>query len=275
MLAEALAIYHRHLGALILTCALALVPANVVMAGAVIFGLAGMRAAGVAEAPTLPGQTQPKQEDQPENPPPALEDRTARLRVLGHQKNEHANAVNAESLEPILPVAYRLLISVVILLAGLTLAHAAVVPLVLGKATGPARAWAVVACRIHALVWTALIGVPLVALGALCFLLPGIALAAGFAFAIPVTLCEGVSGRAALERSWALCRGRWAPVLGMMALILALTVGAWALSLLAPPGPSRALISGAARLFAYPLPLVGLVLLYQRARRQEGAEVHL
>jgi hypothetical protein len=133
----------------------------------------------------------------------------------------------------------------------------------------------VVACRIHVLVWTAVVGVPLVALGALCFLLPGIALAAGFAFAIPATLCEGVSGRAALERSWALCRGHWAPVLGMLALVVAFTLGAWALSLWAPPGPSRALVSGAVRLFAYPLPLVGLVLLYQRARRQEGAEVRV
>jgi hypothetical protein len=274
MLAEALAIYNKQFGALILTCALALVPANLVLAGAVVFGLAGMRAAGVAEPRTPPGQPQPQQEEPPEAPPPTG-DRAAKLRVLGHKTTGGANAINADSLEPLLPVAYRILISVVILLAGFALAHAAVVPLVLGKASGPALAWTVVASRIHALVWTALLGVPLVALGALFCLLPGIALAAGFAFAIPVTLCEGVSGRAALERSWALCRGHWAQVLGMLALAVVFTVGSWAFSLLAPQGPSRALLSGAMRLFTCPLPLVGLVLLYQRARRQEGAEVRV
>jgi len=115
--------------------------------------------------------------------------------------------------------------------------------------------------------------IPFVALGALFLLLPGIAVAVGFAFAVPVTMSEGISGRAALERSWSLMRGHWVPAIGVFALIAGLTLLASAASMLGPPGPWRAAISTGIRLLTYPLPLIALVLLYQRARRQEGAEL--
>ena len=113
-----------------------------------------------------------------------------------------------------------LLFALAILVAGLSLGHAAVVPLVLGTAAGPARAWAVAASRMKELIRTALVRVPLVALGMLFGVVPGAVLAMGFAFAMPVVICEGLWGRAALDG---------------------------------------------------PLPLVGLVLLYQRVSTSAGS----
>ncbi len=87
----------------------------------------------------------------------------------------------------------------------------------------------------------------------------------GFSFAIPVTIVERLSGRAALERSWSLCRGRWGALLGIWILIAIFTLLASASVVIAPAGPLRSLVAGFVRLVTYPLPLVALVLLYQRA----------
>ena len=87
----------------------------------------------------------------------------------------------------------------------------------------------------------------------------------GFSFGIPVTMVERLSGRAALERSWSLCRGRWAALFGIWLSIAIFTVLASAAAGLAPAGPWRSLVAGLVRLVTYPLPLVALALLYQRA----------
>lgn len=269
MIAGALSIYRRQFGALVLTCALALVPANLVMAGAVVLGFASLGTGGGAETRTHAEQIQQKRSDLRDSPPEPGES-AGRMQQLGREAFG-GDAVSAGSafdpgvLRTVLPMAFALLFAVAVLVAGLSLAHAAVVPVVLGTAAGPARAWAAVAARLHALIWTSLLNVPLLALGMLLFVVPGLVLAVGFAFAMPVVMSEGLSGRAALERSWALSRGLRARIFGMLALIIFFTaLGSW-VSMLAPVGPWRAAIAGAVRLFALPLPLAGLVLLYQRA----------
>jgi hypothetical protein len=277
MLRQALGIYRRHFGALVLTCALSIVPANLLMAGAVMFGVASLGGAGVAESRTQSQQIEEKKRDLQEKPPPTTVDRDIRVQQLWREAVDGSAAFDANLLRQALPAAYAVLIAVAILLAGLALAHAAVVPLVLafeqGAARGPAHAWAVVASRLQALLWTALLGVPLVALGSLFLLVPGVVLAIGFGFAVPVAMSEGLSGRAALQRSWALSRGHWLPMLGIFALIAICTLLASGLSVLAPAGPARAALSTLVRLIAYPPALVALVLLYERARRGEGAVV--
>jgi hypothetical protein len=275
MLSEALALYSKHFSTLILTAALALVPASVVTAGAVVFGLSGMGAGGVAEARTKTERVQKEQRDLQEKPPPTQEERDLRVQQIGRDALEGKAGVDWGLFRTLLPLTYVVLIAVAVLVLGLSLAHAALVPLVLdleaGTPTGPARAWAVVGSRIFALLRTGVLGGLLAALGAIFCVLPGIAVAAGFSFAIPATLSEGLAGRAALERSWHLMRGHWAPVLGMWLLIAIFTVAGSALSLVAPPGYVRVGIAALFRVFTYPLPLVGLVLLYTRARRREGA----
>jgi len=270
MLADAFAIYRGRFAVLIVTCALALVPANLLMAGAVVFGLARMGAVGLGETRTHTQRVQEKQRDLQEKPPASEEERTARVEQLGHEAMEGRNRIGGDLIEVALPVAYAVLIMVTILLAGIALAHAAVVPLVLGTASGPAGAWAAVASRLGPLVQTALIGAPLVAIGSVFCLVPGIVAAVGFSFAIPVAMSENASGRAALERSWSLVRGRWPAALGIWVMIAVFTVAASAASALVAPGPWRAVVSGAVRLVTYPFPLVALVLLYRTAVSTSG-----
>jgi len=271
MLAEAFALYRRHFGALVLTCALALVPANLLAAGAVLFGIASLGSAGVAEAQTTHAeQVQKKQRDLQERPPTSDADRDARVQQIGREALEGRSAFDVRTyFRNLIPIAYATAIIAAILLAGLFLAHAALVPLVLhlerGKRTGPAHAWAVVASRLGALLWTGMLAAALVALGALFFIVPGVVLAAGFSLAAPIVVVERISGRAALERSWALLRCHWGETLLLWILILAFTVLASAASARAPAGPWRPIISTVLRMVLYPLPLTGLVLLYCRS----------
>ena len=55
MFGEALSIYRRQFGALVLTCALVFLPANLLMSGAVMLGFASLSAGGVADARTHSG----------------------------------------------------------------------------------------------------------------------------------------------------------------------------------------------------------------------------
>src|SRR5256885_177112 len=107
MLARAFSIYGRNLGALVLTCGLALIPANLLMSGAVIFGLASMGAGGVAETRTHTEEVADKQRKLSEKPPQTPEDREVRVRQLGREAVE-AKApfdFNADFLRGALPVA--------------------------------------------------------------------------------------------------------------------------------------------------------------------------
>jgi hypothetical protein len=56
-----------------------------------------------------------------------------------------------------------------------------------------------------------------VGLGTLLFILPGVWLYIGWAFALPVLLVEGVRGRGALGRSFGLVKGRWWKTFGTLA----------------------------------------------------------
>ena len=270
MLARTLSLYRKHFGALVLTCAVALLPANLLAAGTLVFGLATLGAGGLAEARTHTRQVQEKQQDLREKPPATPEAQEDRARQLGREALEGGSASDARQvLAGLVPIAYATVIIAALLLAGLFLAHAAAVPLVIafaeGKRAGAAHAWAVVASRLGALISTGLLATVLVALGALFFVLPGLILAVGFSLAAPIVVLEGVSGRAALERSWRMLRGHWGLALLLWALILAFSVLSSAASTLAPAGPWRPVAAGAVRVLLYPLPLTGLVLLYREA----------
>ena len=270
MLSQALSLYRSHFGALVLTCAVALLPANLLAAGAVVFGLASLGSGGLAEARTHTQQVQEKQQALREKPPPTPEAREVRARELGREALEGGSAIDLQgSLRGLIPVAYATVIIAAVLLGGLFLAHAAAAPLVLdlvqGSPSGPARAWAVAGSRIRALIATGVPGALLVALGSLFLVVPGLVLAAGFSFAAPIVVLEGTSGRAALERSWRMLRGHWRPVLLMWALIVLFSVLASFAAVLVPPGPGRPLVTALVRIVLYPLPLTGLVLAYRNA----------
>lgn len=184
-----------------------------------------------------------------------------------------AAATNASELfRSLLPWAYSTAIVAALLLAGLFLAHAAAVALVLelceGRAAGASHAWSHVAARLGAVTTTGVLGAALVAVGAVCFVLPGMLLAASFSFAPAIAMREGVSGRAALEQSWQRLRGHWGPALGMWGLILVFSVVASLAAAALPAVPARPLVAALVRVLLYPLPLAGLVLLYRDASPQ-------
>ncbi len=265
MFSEALSIYFQKFPALILTCALALVPSSLVMSGAVVLGFATLSEGGVSDRHAPHGPPAPTA-----NPSPSPE-KTPAPEASAMRMQPAAPAATGEItwgphlIRTLLPMTFALFCAVLVLLTGLSLAQAALTPLALHGASGPARAWAVVASRFPALIWTALQSVPLIALGTLLFALPGIVLAVGFAFAMPVVMAEGLAGRAALERSWVLGRGRRAQIFALLLLLgVFIALGTWVSTFL-PVGPWRAVVSGAVRLITLPLPLLWLVLLYQRA----------
>jgi hypothetical protein len=269
VLSQALRLYRRHFGALVLTCALALLPANVLATGAVVFGIASLGGSGIPELRTHTGQVQEKQQDLREKPAPPAE-QEMRLRQLGREAFEGGSAVNGLPLwRTLAPIAYATVILAALLLAGLFLAHAALVPLVFdlleGRGSGPARAWGMVAGRIGPLLATGALGAVIVAFGSLFFIVPGLVLAAGFSLAPAITVLETASGHAALERSWRLLRGHWAAVLRMWALIVVFSALAFGAGALLPPGPWRPVASAVAMIILYPLPLTGLVLVYRDA----------
>ncbi len=257
MFREALSLYRRHFRALLLTAALALVPGTLLMGGALVYGIASLRAASVVS----------------DAPQPESDQAVIRLRQPVARASAET-ALDALPFHALLPVAYSIFVAVAILIGMLTLAHAALVAVVVevreGQTCGAARAWAIVASRFGAIVWTGLLGVVAVAVASLFLVVPGVVLAIGFAFAVPAALLEGISGREALERSWSLTARLWPRVIGVFACIAAITAAACAIAVARPDGAWRLVTSGIVAALAYPVPLAALVLLYERARRGEG-----
>src|SRR5436190_13665638 len=275
MLSRALALYRTHFSALVLTCAVALLPANLLAAGAVVFGLAALGSGGMAEARTHGQQIQEQQRDLQERPSRRPEDQDQRARQLGREAFEGGAASTSDPmvvLRGFLPIAYATMIVAAVLLAGLFLAPGAAAALIFelaeGRPAGPGHAWAVAGSRIGPLAATGLSAAALVALGALFFVLPGLILAAGFSLAAPLVIREGLTGRVALEASWRRLRGHWGPAIAMWALIVAFSLLASGVSTLLPPGGWRPFASALVRLVLYPLPIAGLVLLYRDTRTQ-------
>ena len=267
MLVRALSLYRAHFGAIVLTAALALVPAQLLMAGAVRYGLARFGTASIADAPTHTQEVQEKREDlRRKDLPP--DQHAPRSRQLGREALEGGTVFDAQGLQSLGAAACAALVAAVLLFAGLLLAQAALAPLVLaleaGQRAGPGEAWQAVGARFGPLLWTLAVELALIALGTVFCVLPGLALAVAFAFAAPAAVMEGLAGKAALDRSLALTKTRWAPVAGMFALLLLFTVAAAASAALVPPGGWRLAVPALVRVVTYPLPLVGLALLHPR-----------
>src|SRR5437016_13130724 len=81
--AEALALYGRHFGALVLTCAIALLPATLLAAAAVRFGLATLGRGDSSDARSHSEQIHEKQRELLEKPPASEPAGTARAGQLG------------------------------------------------------------------------------------------------------------------------------------------------------------------------------------------------
>jgi len=171
-------------------------------------------------------------------------------------------------------IALATALSLAVLFLGIALAHAALVPVVLGKARGPADAWAVAGSRMGALIATGIPGALVIAAGLVLLVVPGLLAMINFGFAVPVVLAEGLQGRKALDRSCRLMRSRRLAVASMWLLIILITGFSFAAAHQMPPGAWRLAAGTLLRIVAYPLPLAGLIILYREARRAETVSVH-
>jgi hypothetical protein len=277
MLRVALSIYFGRFVSLVLTTALALLPANCLMGGAVKAGLAAF-GTQLPYAETHSRRVQEKHQD--------LSGRAAAGELSSDETQAAHKNLAREALEggtvlehdlaDLLPFLYALVVAVATLMAGTLLAQAALVGLLFPAEGGsdPSCAWEQVARRLGAVLSTAALAVVLTVLGFVLFIVPGIVLAVGFSFAMPVAMLEGLSGTKALQRSFQLMRVEWPAALGLFVLFVFLAFGAsWLSQRLVQPGLLELAFGALLRLVFCPLPLVALVLLYRRAREKlEGAQ---
>jgi hypothetical protein len=245
---QAVSLYKRHFGALVLIGALAIAPASLLEGGALHFAVP--RLANHGDAPP-PKAALPKSD-------------TARAQQFGSSNTAPARPL--EAIRATLPVLYQTFFGVFLLAIGAWLAFAAISSAIFAGEFSAVHAWGRAFRRIGPLVWTIALGGATIGLGSLCFLIPGAVMAVGLAFSVPAVMEERLSGAAALHRSWRLVRVCWPPVLGLLLLLAAFSAAASAASMLTPPGPLRLLIAAAIRVICWPLPLAGLALSYKATR---------
>src|SRR5215469_5106904 len=111
MFGQALSLYRRQFAAVVLTSALTLIPADLLMVGVVRVGVAGLTTG-------LPAKGPANSEGVKQGPPEA---RGEQVRELGKEAAEKPDTVR-EQLERALPFLYALVIITVLLLAGAGLA---------------------------------------------------------------------------------------------------------------------------------------------------------
>jgi hypothetical protein len=124
MLREALALYRKNFGAFLLAAGLAILPANLLMTGAVVFGLGVMGVGGVGEVSTHTEQVQEKKREFDAKPPRHPGEQEARSQQLGREAFEGKAAFNDEVLRNLLPISYAVLVAVAIMVTGLSFAQA-------------------------------------------------------------------------------------------------------------------------------------------------------
>jgi hypothetical protein len=247
---QAVSIYRRHFGALVLIGALAIAPASLLVGGALH-----------AVVPRLANHG-----DAPPPKPSLPQSDAARAQQFGTPKIEPPRPL--EAIRATLPILYETFLGVFLLAAGAWLAFAAISAAVFTGDFSAAHAWSRAFSRLRPLVWTIVLSGATIGLGSLCFLIPGAVMAVGLAFSVPAVMEEQIAGMAALHRSWHLVRGSWLPVLGLLLLLAAFSAAASAASMLTSPGPLRLLIATAIRSLCWPLPLAGLAVLYKSSRQR-------
>ena len=137
------------------------------------------------------------------------------------------------------------------------------------------RAWARLQPRLLPMVGTNSLAYAGITLGMLMLLLPGFILMVNWALVLPVTLFEGLSGRAALRRSQALTRGRRGKIAALLCGISLSCMAAWwacmGLLMLTPQVPlwCRVAVGQFINLMLVPLADIALYLVYIDQRRCE------
>jgi hypothetical protein len=155
-----------------------------------------------------------------------------------------------------------------VLIAGLFVAQAALVPFAAGT-PGTSAAWGALAARFHAVLATTGAALAIIGLGFAAGVLPGLFAAFAFSLAAPAAVAEGISGFSALHRSWALMKRAWPAQLGLFLLAAVPAVLlTQALGRLLPQSAVvvDALLDAVAVALVLPFPVFASVVLYLRTR---------
>ena len=289
ILAEAVELYRKHARALIVTCALLIVPASFIKSCALSMVL-GPTVAAVTPASEVAALARESEASRQ-----ALAD--AYARHAGPEVIERLQRENRELLES---AAARTLGAAQGAIGGMSLfmlgllgmvitlffLYAVIVPLtngaltiavadrVLGGNAGWREVWMLLFRRLDKLLAALIPAGLLVAIGLFLGVIPGIVLMVLYAFVSPVVLVEGLGGIAALRRSADLVRSDWlrvtlvVVVFGVIHGVARIVAGAFV--------PHRAIfldsfMSDLIKLVLLPIPIMGTVLLYFDIRRaREG-----
>jgi hypothetical protein len=162
-----------------------------------------------------------------------------------------------------------LLVALPLIALASLLAQAALTAVVAARVAGgdmtSQQAWGVVMKNAGPLLFTLALVVIGVAVGIVCFVVPGILFCLFAAFTVPVVLLEKKSGTDAIKRSFELVRADWMRVvLVLIAFALLRWVAAFVGALLVP---SRfiflhMLLGDLVSIAVLPIPIIGIVLLY-------------
>jgi hypothetical protein len=286
LLGEAVQLYRRHAKALLMTCALLIVPASFIKSCALAMVL-GPTVAAVAPAADLEALSRETQASER-----ALAD--AYARHAGPETIERLQLENRQLLESVtartLGAAQGAFGSLGLAVLGflgmvitLFFVYAIIVPLtngaltiavadrVLGGRAGWREVWMLLLRRVDKLLSALIPAALLVAGGLVLGFIPGMVLAFLFAFVSPVVLIEGVGGRAALRRSVDLVRSDWLRV--ALVVVVFGVIQAVARMLAGALIPQAAIFMGSfitdlLNLVLLPIPIIGAVLLYFDIRRQ-------
>jgi hypothetical protein len=272
ILGEAFELYKKNAALLIVTAAIAMGPVYVVKDAILAASLAPVATAGLeADADRLKDLEKQMELAQARGASPAEIQAIAARQMeiaLGSAKQGVA------MLSGLGVILLGLLLTIPLFALAAYLAQAALTVVVADRARagtmGWQQAWQVVLQNLGALVVTSLMVVIGVAVGLVFCVLPGLLFSLFAALTVPVVLLERKSGTAAIGRSVELVKADWMRVLVVLVVFGILqAVASWVGGLIIP---SRfyfphLLLGDLVSIAVLPIPIIGLVLLYQDIAR--------
>jgi hypothetical protein len=288
VLKEAYDLYRKHAGALIMVCAVLIVPASIVKSCAV----AALTGPAVVEEAAYDEMERLKKDD--------LDDAQRRLQAAFQRNDKPAIAKAQADVERVRAELGRnaalamgsftnRILGFLGSMVGAFFLYGLIVPLaigavaigvvdrLLGGQAGWREIWALLLRRLVPWMTAGLPAAIVVAFGHAFFYVPGVILGVLFGFLSPVVLFEGLRGQPAVQRSAQLVTSDWLRVaLTFIALVVACFFAAWVAGLLLPRTAlfSGSLLGDLLTMAILPLPAIGVVLLYLDVRRKREGYTH-
>jgi hypothetical protein len=272
ILGEAFELYRKNAGLLIVTAAIAMGPVYVVKDAIMAAAIAPVATSGL-EADTDRMERLQKQMEQAQ----ARGASPAEIQSIAAQQMEVALGSAKKGLGMMAALGLMLLgllLTIPFMILAAYLAQAALTVVVADRARAGTmdwqQAWRVVLENLGSLVMTSLMVMIGVAVGLVFCILPGLVFSLFAALTVPVLLLEKKSGTTAIRRSVDLVKADWVRVLIVLVLFGILqAITSWVGGLIVP---SRfyflhMLVGDLVSIAVLPIPIIGLVLLYQDIAR--------